>query len=325
DLPLSRRNFLEEVPTSKHRSLIAAPMIGSQGESYGILRCINLQEGFRILPGFLPSDLKFFKLVASVLARFIEIAQLASRRRRFMREMAHEFATPLLQAETNTAFLNLILTGRQTTKDPNQVIGSLKGHISHLQALVRNIQYNVRPDADFEASFKFDSPVDLHGLIEQIRKPMLSLARSRAIEIRGKTSQLPNLFVDKDRLAQVFYNLLYNAVKYSPHGSKDIWIAHDVIDENVGGHQSAKWHRISVSNYGIGIPKGEEERIFEEYVRGSNTQYIRQGQSGSGLGLTISRRIVERHGGILRLERLDNPTVFSVLLPAALEEGGPLL
>ena len=153
---------------------------------------------------------------------------------------------------------------------------------------------------------------------------MLSLARSRAIEIRGKTSQLPNLFIDKDRLAQVFYNLLYNAVKYSPHGSKDIWITHDVIDESVEGQQSSKWHRIGVSNYGIGIPKGEEERIFEEYVRGSNTQYIRQGQSGSGLGLTISRRIVERHGGILRLERLDNPTIFSVLLPAALEERGPL-
>jgi signal transduction histidine kinase len=298
-------------------------MIGSQGESYGILRCVNLQEDFRILPGFLPADLKFFMLVASVLARFIEIAQLASRRRRFMREMAHEFATPLLQADTNTAFLERILQGRQRAKDPNQVVGSLKGNISHLQGLIRSIQYHVRPNSEFEALFSFSAVVDLHGLIEQIRKPMLSLSRSREIEIYGDTSDLPKLYVDRERMAQVFYNLMQNAVKYSPLGSKPIWIRHDILNERIEGSQNAKWHRISFSNYGIGIPKGEEERIFEEYVRGSNTQHVRQGQSGMGLGLTIARRIVERHGGTLRLERNDHPTVFSVLLPTDLEKRRP--
>lgn len=323
-MQLGRQHFLEIVPTAKHRSVLAAPLVGSTQEVHGVLRCINLREGMDPALGFLPSDLRFFSLVASVLARFIEIAELASRLRRFMREVAHEFATPLLQAETNAAFLLRILEGRQSTRDPRTTVNNLRENVRHMQAQVRNMQFHTQSTANSEAVFNFNAPVDVHGLIDSLRKPMLGVARlSRGIEIFGDTVTLPALYVDRARMAQVFYNLLQNAVKHSPLGSKPIRIHHNRHEELIKAHSNFHWHRIRISNYGIGVPEGEEERIFEEYRRGSNTQGVRQGQSGAGLGLTIARRIVEGHGGILRLERNDNPTIFAVLLPAYLEKEPP--
>src|SRR6185295_17753067 len=162
--------------------------------------------------------------------------------------------------------------------------------------------------------YSFSAKVDLNAIVEQVRKPMISVARkSKAIEIFGKTAAAPMLHVDRSRLGQVLYNVLQNAVKYSRYGGRDIYIEYDLYDENIGA--TDRWHRIRISNYGIGVPKGEEEAIFRENFRGSNTQTVAAVQSGTGLGLFVARRIVNRHKGILRLEKRDNPTIVAILLP----------
>jgi signal transduction histidine kinase len=324
DHPLASKRFLEVTTTGGHRSFLGAPLISGQGEVLGVLRCINQQEAHRLLPSFLHSERQFFALLAGVITRFIEGAQSGGAKRKFLREMAHEFTTPLLQAQTNTSFIDRYLRGSQKTKDPLEVVANLRDTLSHLQAMMKDIQFQLERSQAEAMSYDLSSMVDLHALVEQIRKPMIPVARqSKAIEIRGKTSGAPMLRIDRARLGQVLYNLAQNAVKYSRYGGRDIYIEYDLYTGRIEGRSEQQWHRIQVSNFGIGVPEGEEELVFREYVRGSNTQFVATGQSGTGLGLSVSRRIVERHGGFLRLQRRDDPTIFAILLPRSLEEEEP--
>jgi signal transduction histidine kinase len=317
------RKFLEVTATSTPRSFLGAPLVTGQDEVLGVLRCINQQESHRLLPGFLHSERQFFALLAGVITRFIEGAQWGGAKRKFLREMAHEFTTPLLQAQTNTSFIDRYLRGSQKTKDPLEIIANLRDTLSHLQSMVKDIQFQLERSKTEEQTYNMKTPVDLHALVEQIRKPMIPVARqSRALEVFGKTSGAPSLYIDRARFGQVLYNLLQNAVKYSRYGGADIYIEYDLHEERIAGRNEKRWHRIRVKNEGIGVPQGEEKLIFQEHVRGSNTQFVATGQSGTGLGLSVSRRIVERHGGLLRLERRDSPTIFAVLLPLSLEKGG---
>lgn len=110
---------------------------------------------------------------------------------------------------------------------------------------------------------------------------------------------------DRDRLEQVLGNLLENAVKYSPEGS-DIWVE---LEEK--GDQVVT----SVSDRGIGIPSDELGQVFERFHRGRQVSSTNYG--GLGLGLYITKQIVERHGGTIWVESKEGAgTAFHFSLPA---------
>jgi PAS domain S-box-containing protein len=110
---------------------------------------------------------------------------------------------------------------------------------------------------------------------------------------------------DRDRLEQVLGNLLENAVKYSPDGS-EILVSVDNKEDQVV---------TSVSDHGIGIPVDELMQVFERFHRGRQVSSTNYG--GLGLGLYITKQIVERHGGKIWVEsREGNGTTFSFSLPA---------
>jgi PAS domain S-box-containing protein len=111
---------------------------------------------------------------------------------------------------------------------------------------------------------------------------------------------------DEDKLRQVLVNLLDNAIKYSPDGG-------DVTVELAGGAARA---RVTVRDGGLGIPSGEQERIFEKFYRLDPA--LTRGVGGSGLGLYISRELVSRMGGTLTVRsEPGRGAAFVVDLPAA--------
>lgn len=115
---------------------------------------------------------------------------------------------------------------------------------------------------------------------------------------------LPDVWVDGPRVAQVLYNLLDNAFKYSPACSPVLISA--------SGEEGFVWVR--VRNEGPGIPLAEQVRIFDRFYRGASAREL--GVDGTGLGLAICRGIVEAHGGRLTVESdTARGTVFSVVLP----------
>jgi signal transduction histidine kinase len=108
---------------------------------------------------------------------------------------------------------------------------------------------------------------------------------------------------DAARLAQVFSNLISNAIKYSPEGGP----------VEVSGEQDDGIVRIRVRDEGFGIPPEARDRIFTKFYRGAAAA---RGIAGSGLGLALARSVVEAHGGSIDFEsRVGEGTVFSVELP----------
>jgi PAS domain S-box-containing protein len=147
---------------------------------------------------------------------------------------------------------------------------------------------------------------DLRPLVESV----LDSTRLRApdqIELRlEQNGDRAVALVDEDKLRQVLVNLLDNAIKYSPDGG-------DVAVELAGG---AGRVRLTVRDGGLGVPPGEQERIFEKFYRLDPA--LTRGVGGSGLGLFISRELVSRMGGSLTVRSQPGEgAAFVVDLPAA--------
>ena len=150
------------------------------------------------------------------------------------------------------------------------------------------------------------SATDLRALAESA----LDSARLRSpeqIELRLEQDGVPAVaLADEDKLRQVLVNLLDNAIKYSPDGG-------DVVVALAGGQGRV---RLTVRDCGLGIPPGEQERVFEKFYRLDPA--LTRGVGGSGLGLFISRELVSRMGGSLTVRSQPGEgAAFVVDLPAA--------
>ena len=115
------------------------------------------------------------------------------------------------------------------------------------------------------------------------------------------------MLADAGKLAQILVNLISNAVKYSPSGGP-VTVAAEPVEDMV---------RLSVIDEGLGIPAEELPRLFGQFHRAELPD--RQGISGSGLGLYITKQLVELHGGRIWAESpgLGHGSAFHVELPAA--------
>lgn len=150
---------------------------------------------------------------------------------------------------------------------------------------------------------------DLRDLVQDVCAELAPLASAKQLSLRTQLPAHPLVSnVDGPRLQQVIRNLLANAIRFSPTGTRiDISAA--------AGNASGDEIALRVADEGPGVPADEREAIFEPFVQSSRT---RNGAGGTGLGLAISRRIVRAHGGRIEVQgREPAGTVFAVCLPAA--------
>ena len=146
-------------------------------------------------------------------------------------------------------------------------------------------------------------PVSVLPVVAQVVEQMRMRASGRPLRLSEKPG-LPLVYADRDRLAEVVMNLLDNADKYSPPG-KEILVGLSADDSGV---------TISVRDFGVGIPEGDLQRVFEKFYRADNSDS--QAVYGYGLGLYVCRLLTEAQGGHIWAENHpEGGAIFSLTLP----------
>ncbi|MEW5958558.1 MAG: HAMP domain-containing sensor histidine kinase, partial [Chloroflexota bacterium] len=172
------------------------------------------------------------------------------------------------------------------------------------------------------------TPLDLAQILSSTMDRLLPQAAKKQIKIIKQWDSLPPVVGDGDRLAQVFTNFLDNAVRYTPDGGR-ITIAGQIVkglprprrsrtgqirpDAATTASARGDFVSVSITDTGPGIPPEELARIFERFYQVDKS---RKRGRGAGLGLAITKEIVEAHGGYVRAESVESVgTKFTVLLP----------
>ncbi len=232
------------------------------------------------------------------------VARVRSSRRAqrdFVANVSHELKTPLTSIQ---GFAQAILDGtaedRQTIEHAAQVIFD---ESDRLRRLVEDLLDLARLDAG-QVEFQRE-PVMLVKLIQSVMDRLDLRARENKVELLDKLPTLPTIIGDGDRLAQVFTNLIDNAIDHSPEEGT----------VTLGADFENGWVSIHVDDQGPGIPAEELSRIFERFYQLENSRSAGK-RRGVGLGLAISREIVQIHGGhLVAQSSLGQGSRFTVRLP----------
>ena len=150
--------------------------------------------------------------------------------------------------------------------------------------------------------------VDVRALVANVMAVLAPLAKGKPLRLENEIPvALPSVMADENRLQQIFFNLIGNAIKFTPQGQ--IIVKAQCVNEQV---------HIQVSDSGIGIPESEYDRIFQSFEQGDGSRTRAFG--GTGLGLSICKRLLELHGSDLELEsRVDHGSTFSFSLSVCTE------
>ena len=219
----------------------------------------------------------------------------------FVSAVSHEFRTPLT---TLCQLSEMLKRGRVAGEQDRQAYYDLLHSESHrLWRLVEGLLNFGRLEAG-RMRFRLES-LDTGELVRQSAAEFAQAqqADGHRFEVEAAGTSLP-VQADRDALRCVLWNLFENAVKYSP----DCDTVHVMVAGNAGGVE------IAVRDRGVGIPRHEQRRIFEKFVRGSAAR--ESNIRGTGLGLAMARQIVRAHGGDITLESEPGQgSTFRVLLP----------
>jgi signal transduction histidine kinase len=239
---------------------------------------------------------------AQLAAANAELRRLDQAKSAFVSVAAHELRTPLASI---SGYVEMLLDGDAGALSERQsdFLKVVDGSAQRLLRITRDLLDAARIDAGrMELILR---PVDCRELAREVVTEMLPLVESRGQRIVvDAPPDLPRALIDRGRVAQVLANLVANAVKYGPPASTiRIDLRLQPGDEG--------WLRIEVSDEGPGVPAEEQERLFRPFERGANA--MTRAQGGVGLGLYISKSLVELHGGRLwlRSERNRGASFFA--------------
>jgi two-component system phosphate regulon sensor histidine kinase PhoR len=239
--------------------------------------------------------------VVLVLHDISELRRLERVRQDFVANVSHEFKTPLTAIQ---GFAETLLTGAlEDAQNRRRFLEIIRKHATSLSRLTDDLLKLSQIEA---GKLELDvRPLAVSHLIEPCLETTGLKARAKQLALHANVpSDLPPLRGDVIRLREVLQNLLDNAVQYTPVGGQIILCA-EVSGDRI---------MISVHDTGIGIPKADQERIFERFYRVDPARSREVG--GTGLGLSIAKHLVEAHGGRITVESaVGRGSTFSVFLP----------
>ena len=228
--------------------------------------------------------------------------EIARQRQDFVSRLTHDLRTPLVAADRMLLLFQEGALGNLSDQ-MQEVIEIMARSNSNLLAMVNTLLEVYR----FEAGRKTLAfqPVNVSQLLEEVSEELSSLAAQKELAVNldlGEDSGISKVMGDRLELHRLFTNLIGNAIKFTDTGSVTIRLTPATASD--------EYITVEVADTGPGIPPEEQATLFERFRQGSHKS------SGSGLGLYLSRRIVEAHQGtILMNSEVGKGSVFTVRLP----------
>jgi len=258
-----------------------------------------------VIGGLLLLTVALMLVAISLLRREQQLARL---RTEFVSNVSHELRTPLAQIRL---FAETLVLGRvRSEQERDRSLAVIDTEARRLTHLVENVLQFSRSER--QGVSLSPEPTSLSELASEVVEGFRPLAEPEGVRLVTRVEGGIAGHVDRGAVRQILLNLLDNAVKYGPPGQ--------VV--TLGGEVREDGVHLWVEDEGPGIPPGDRERIFDRFTRldGNGERRV----AGTGIGLSVVRDLVERHGGRVWVESgTRRGARFVVALPAALEHPSP--
>jgi signal transduction histidine kinase len=223
-----------------------------------------------------------------------------ARQRDFLFDASHELKTPLTAIR--------LAVDEISAAEEGQIPPSVRDNLLRLNSQALRMEKLVKDLlnlSSLEALRGIEpKPVQISEMLSSLAQEYKFMADNRNIAMDIRLSEGLAIDGDEERLRRAFSNILDNAVKYNVEGGRI----------ELTGEQSADALTVRIANAGPGVAEDEISRVFDQFYRAEKSRSLQHG--GSGLGLTMVKRIVELHGGTVKLESQQGRwTIVTVSLP----------
>ncbi len=219
------------------------------------------------------------------------------KQKRFIADASHELRTPIAVIisglEVNLNNKKLDLGGAKLTLE--KTLDEMREFSKLSNSLLDISKYDTQIQIQYES-------IAINELIKNIIEKNKNLAQNKQINIETKIESMAVVMGNSIELSRVFFNILDNAIKYTKSGGSI------VISDKINSNK----YVVTISDTGIGIPKDVIGKIFDSFFRGD----VARSTEGAGLGLTISKKIIENHKGTISIKsQVNKGTEVIISLP----------
>ena len=248
--------------------------------------------------------------ISIVIQDTTEAAVLAKNKDEFVSIAAHELRTPLMVISNSIAMIRDYFSQAVQDATVRQLIDNTTTAAKQLSKLVNDFLQVSRLE---RGKIAFErKPVDIKDLASIVVKELapLAIAKNLSLSLRENTAPVPMALVDYDKTKEVFVNVVGNAIKYTQNGKIEIRVVHDMEKLSV---------KVTVSDTGKGITPKQQTILFRKFGTGITTSDTSDTTKSTGLGLYITKLLIEGMGGTISLEssKEGEGSTFAIYLPAS--------
>jgi signal transduction histidine kinase len=277
-------------------NIIGVPLVTKE-KTIGVIEAVNKNDGL-----FDDHDRRVLEALAAQAAIAIENTRLF-RQSDMISELVHELRTPL---SALSAAVHLLQRDELEELQRERIRQTIANEVHRLNELATNFLEFSKLES---GRMRFDKePVHLEGLLRETYEILRPQADQEKISLEADIQDaLAPVIGDRNQLKRMLLNLITNAIKYNKPGGS----VRTMLSRQTDGV------KIQIADTGVGIPEDQIDRLFDRYYRvpGSEERY-----GGTGLGLTIARRIIQNHAGEINIESVfGEGSTFNVWLPSGVD------